>query len=178
MIKILLTSDLHLGLGLDNENSPVSDSSRLKTLKKLVYLAKSHDLFLIAGDLFHQTGLNDETMDIVRKEFDDLRKNGVEIIITTGEQETDKQGNDSVLSDINATKVFFDTEKLIPYKYTKDNQDVFIYGLPAYSKFNISGIKKISDKGFHMGLLHADFNFHEEKRILLRFFEDQYQGIP
>ncbi|MBN2038966.1 MAG: metallophosphoesterase [Spirochaetes bacterium] len=164
MIKILLTSDLHLGLGLGGEKSPVPYSSRLKTLKKLVYLAKSHDLFLIAGDFFHRTGLNQETLDIVRKEFEDLRKSGVEIVITSGEQEIDKQGESPVLNDLNASKVFFDSERLIPYKYSKENQDIFVYGLPSNSKLNISDIKKISGNGFHIGLFHADFNISRDEK--------------
>ena len=56
MIKILLTSDLHLGLGLVNENTPIPDSSRYNTLdlfksyidnlneKFNVYLA--HDFYI------------------------------------------------------------------------------------------------------------------------------------
>lgn len=164
MIKILLTSDLHLGLDWTNGNSAVSDSSRIKTLRKLVYLAKSHDLFLIAGDFFHHTGLSDEMINIVRSEFYDLRESGVDIIIAAGEQEVDKERYGSVLSDINASKVFFDSERLIPYKYFKDDQEIFVYGLPANSKFSISDIKKISDNGFHIGLFHADFNFREDKK--------------
>jgi DNA repair exonuclease SbcCD nuclease subunit len=161
MAKILLTADVHLGS--DIENLTVPESYRLKTFKKLSYLAKSHDLFIIAGDLFHSSSIIESTLDFVANEFKNLRESGVEIIYTLGEHELN--GNDtSLLSRLNVSKMFADTENISPYQFIKDNQEIFIYGLQANSKYDISEIKKKSEYGFHIGLFHADFYFNEDNK--------------
>ncbi len=158
MVKILLTADIHLGS--DIEKLAVSEDFRLKTFKKLSFLAKSHDLMIIAGDLFHSNSINEKTIDFVADEFKSLRESGVEIIYTLGEHE--QSGNDtSLLSRLNVSKMFSDSEDISPYHFVKDNQEIFIYGLPVDSKYDISEIKKISEYGFHIGLFHADFYFNE-----------------
>jgi DNA repair exonuclease SbcCD nuclease subunit len=161
MVKILLTADVHLGS--DIEKLAVSEDFRLKTFKKLSYLAKSHDLFIIAGDLFHSNSINEKTIDFVASEFKNLRESGVEIIYTLGDHELN--GNDtSLLSGLNVSKMFSDAGDISPYRFAKDNQEIFIYGLPAFSKHDLSEIKKNSEYGFHIGLFHADFYFNEENR--------------
>jgi DNA repair exonuclease SbcCD nuclease subunit len=154
MMKILLTSDIHLG------SEEIPESFRLKTFKKLSYLAKSHDLFIIAGDLFHSNGINEKSVNFVANEFKNLRESGIEIIYTLGDYELN--GNDlSFLQKLNVSKIFSDDGDSSPYHLARDNQEIFIYGLPACSKRDISEIKKISNNGFHIGLFHADFNLNE-----------------
>jgi DNA repair exonuclease SbcCD nuclease subunit len=161
MVKILLTADIHLGS--DIEKLAIAEDFRLKTFKKLSYLAKSHDLLIIAGDLFHSNSINEKMINFVAGEFKSLRESGVEIIYTLGDH--DLNGNDtSLLSRLNVSKIFSDTEEISFYRFAKDNQDIFIYGLQAFSKHDLSEIKKSSEYGFHIGLFHADFYFNEENR--------------
>ncbi len=161
MVKLLLTADIHLGSSIGKLTVP--EECRLKTFKKLSFLAKSHDLFIIAGDMFHSNGLNERIADYVAGEFKTLRESGVEIIYTLGEHELD--GNDtSLLSGLNASKIFSDTDGISPFRFEKENQEIFIYGLPAFSRHDLSEINKISGYGFHIGVFHADFYFNEENR--------------
>ena len=161
MVKILLTADIHLGSGIEKLNVP--EDFRLKTFKKLISLAKAHDLMIIAGDLFHGNCINEETANMVSAEFKALRENGTEIIYTLGEQELGSDGT-PLLSGLNVSKMFSDSEDILPYQFSKDGQEIYIYGLPAYSKHDISEIKKVSEYGFHLGLFHADFYINEERR--------------
>ncbi|MFH0977167.1 MAG: metallophosphoesterase [Spirochaetota bacterium] len=158
MVKILLTSDIHLG------SEEIPESFRLKTFKKLSYLAKSHDIFIIAGDLFHTNGINEKSIDFVASEFKNLRDTGIEIVYTLGDCELNGN-NASLLQKLNVSKLFSDDGDFSPYHLSRDNQDIYIYGLPACSKRSIPEIKKSSDSGFHIGLFHADFNLNEKEEI-------------
>ena len=130
MIKILLSSDIHLGSEIFPENF------RLKTFKKLSYLAKSHDLFIIAGDLFHSKGINEKTLEFAANEFKSLRESGIEIVYMLGDNELN--GNDlSLLSGLNVTKMFGEEADPEPYKYSKDGQELYIYNLSAKSDGDI-----------------------------------------
>jgi DNA repair exonuclease SbcCD nuclease subunit len=164
MVKILLTSDIHFGA--DIENTPVSEEHRLKTFRKLIYLARSHNLLLIAGDLFHNNEINEYLINIIKTEFQSLRESGVEIIITPGENEFTE--NPALLSGLNASKIFSDPDDLSPFKFTGEDQNIYIYGLPAADMRNISGIKKKPGNGFHIGLFHTDFYLNEGKSSNVR----------
>ena len=161
MIKILLTADIHLGSGIEKLKLP--EDFRLKTFKKLTSIAGAHDLFIIAGDLFHSNCINEKTAEVASSEFKALRESGTEIIYTLGEQELSGDGT-SLLSGLNVSKMFSDSLDISPYQFTKDGQEIYIYGLPAYSRNDISEIKKVTDYGFHIGVFHADFYFNEERR--------------
>jgi DNA repair exonuclease SbcCD nuclease subunit len=170
MIKLLLTADIHLGSNI--EKLSVEEEIRLKTLKKLCFLAKSHDLFIIAGDLFHSSSINEELVDYVANEFKSLRESGVEIIYTLGEHELN--GNDiSLLSRLNVSKIFSDIDGISPYRFFRDDQEIFIYGIPAFSRHDLSEITKNSEYGFHIGVFHADFYFSEEKTNKIRMIEKE-----
>ena len=81
-IKILLTSDIHLGLG--GAGAPVPEKARMNTFKRIVSLAREHDILLIAGDLIDCVALDKETLDVIRAEFNGLRESNVEILLTPG----------------------------------------------------------------------------------------------
>ncbi|MBN2402586.1 MAG: DNA repair exonuclease [Spirochaetes bacterium] len=169
MVKILLTADVHLGSEI--ERLAVPEDYRLKTFKKLSFLAKSHDILIIAGDLFHENSINERTVNFASEEFKNLRDCGVEIVYTLGEHELNSNDT-SLLSGLNVSKMFSDTGSLEPYQFTKDNQQIFIYGLPAYNTHDITGIKKLSEYGFHIGVFHADFyNTEENKTPKIRMIE-------
>lgn len=155
MIRILLTSDLHLGI--PETESPVPGRMRIETFKRLTGLAKSYDLFLIAGDLFENKYIDKRTLDIIRYEFHNLRKNGTEIIYVPGDSEAENGTYSQLIKELNATYVFSDTGNINVYSYSKDGEDIYLYGIPSFNDYNITRFKKISEKGFHLGIFHADF---------------------
>ncbi len=163
MIKILFASDFHLGF--KDTKLPIPEDFRLATFKRVSFLAKSHDILLIAGDLFDNANIDGEIIDIVKSEFRKIQDNGVKIICTTGENELNEHGDPlSFISNLNVTHLFLDSEGFNPYSFTKDNQKIFIYGLSAFNKADITRIKRINEDGFHIGLFHADFQFRGDSK--------------
>lgn len=156
-VKILLTSDLHLGLSGGELNMP--ERVRISTFKKISSLARDHDILLVAGDLFHRSDPGSEVVETVKNEFQMLSDSGVEVILTPGVGEINKSGNIAdILGSLNISKIFSSKEIEEPYHITKSGQDFYFYGVPASCNYDISGIKKVSESGFHVGLFHVDFN--------------------
>lgn len=163
MLKILLTSDIHLNLR--SEILPRSEKYRIETFKRISFLAKKFDLLIIAGDLFDSTDINSDLIDLIRKEFSEIRACGVEIIYTPGENELNEDKTlPSFLYNLNLTHIFSDTSNISSYSYSKNGQKVYIYGLPAGSDFDISKIEKLSGDGFHLGLFHLNFYLQDDNR--------------
>jgi DNA repair exonuclease SbcCD nuclease subunit len=161
MVKILLTSDIHLGIKVDN--LPIPEHIRINTLRKISSLAKEHDLFLIAGDLFDGQNISRETLEILANEFKDIRAHNVEIIYTPGDAETNVNGKLPLyINNLSISHIFTNLDYSIPYDFLKDGQRVYIYGSPIKSEFEISTIKRVSEDGFHIGLFHANFNLEDE----------------
>ncbi len=157
MVKILLTSDIHLGIKVDDQLIP--EYIRIKTLKKISSLAKKHDLFLIAGDLFDGQHIKRETIDIVANEFNEIRAHNVEIIYTLGDAELNENGQiPPYINSLNISHIFNEFNYTIPYEFLKEEQRVYIYGSPVQSQFEITKIKRVSEDGFHIGLFHTNFN--------------------
>ncbi len=154
-IKILITSDLHLGM--QNQELGIPSRVRLNTFKKIATLALEHDVLLIAGDFIDADIIEDEILDQIKTEFDNLRNSGIEIFYTPGVSEIKgRDVNDKILS-LNATAIFAEySEK--PQIYEKNDSKLYIYGSPPSQKNDISKIKKLSDDGFHIGLFYADFD--------------------
>jgi DNA repair exonuclease SbcCD nuclease subunit len=164
MVKILLTSDLHIGM--KGGSTPVSDSIRIITLKKIISLARDHDMLMIAGDLFDSPEISSETADIVASEFGKISGEGVRIIFTPGEGEMkDDSHIPSFIHGLNITHIFNDPTYSIPYQFTIDGQKIFVYGLPASDRAVLSSIKRYRGKGFHIGLFHVDLNLEEDSSI-------------
>ena len=155
-IKILLTSDIHLGLG--GAGAPVPEKARMNTFKRIVSLAREHDILLIAGDLIDGVALDKETLDVIRAEFNGLRENNVEILLTPGPGElTPDKTVAPFLFDLRATYIFTSPEAAVPYTFTKEDQRVYFYGIPSSYSHDIAKIKKTSNDGFHIGLFHVEF---------------------
>jgi DNA repair protein SbcD/Mre11 len=153
MIKILLTSDIHLGA--ESSAVPIRTSDRLMTLKKIVTLAKDHDLLLIAGDLFDSHTPEKSLISEVSRLFSYLKKQGTTILISPGEHECEGTVLPSFFNALEAHRVFesaFDE----PFEYCKDEQTIFIYGAPAYANTDLSKVGKSKTDGFHIGLFHTD----------------------
>jgi DNA repair exonuclease SbcCD nuclease subunit len=154
-IKILLISDLHLGI--ESVNPLISGEERLSTFRRIISLAQKHDILLIAGDLIHDGNIDAEYYNILKNEFSSLLDGGVEIFYTPGPGELNPKGKiyPAVL-EINTTYTFSDNKDESVIKSSKGN--IFIYGLQCRSSQNGWNISRKEPEGFHIGLFHADFN--------------------
>jgi DNA repair exonuclease SbcCD nuclease subunit len=160
MIRILLTSDIHLGMG--EEEIPVPFETRIATFKKICALAGEHDIFLIAGDLFHDSPLARELTGYVSAEFEALRDKGVEVVYTPGDHEITESGAPAPhLYRTNASHIFSGTGEPEAYTVRIGEELLFVYGFPATSTNDIVRARKNSEEGFHVGLFHADFSLGE-----------------
>ena len=81
-IKILLISDLHLGM--ERENSLISGEERLITFRRIISLAHKHDILLIAGDLIHDENIDSNILIYWKKNFHLCLKQGKEIFYHPG----------------------------------------------------------------------------------------------
>ena len=153
-IKIILISDLHLGI--ENVNPIISGEERLKTFNKIISIANDHDILLIAGDLINDENIDSKYFDILNENFLSLINNGKEIFYTAGYGELTSQGaiNPSILK-LNTTFTFSD-DKGTMIKSSKGN--IFIYGLCNKDSSNEWDIVRSEKGGFHIGLFYADFN--------------------
>jgi len=153
-IKVLVTSDLHLGLA----ESPVSMEIRLRTFQKIISLAMENDILMISGDLFDAAGVDDLVMKTVNNEFKKLREKGTEILYCPGMAEIRDGAYTPSINNIDATRVFTQQEAISPYYYEKDGQMLVIYGAPALYPFSPDQRLRSDDDGFHLGLFHVNFN--------------------
>jgi len=158
--RILLTSDLHLGLNAPGKLP--GDAERLSTLKKICSIAMKHDILLVAGDLIHGENTSAAMFDAVNREFSALREKGLEIYYTPGMGEllSDSTVNPRVMG-LDVTRVFSEVDESLSVKSGKG--DIFIYGTAVSSGVIFSSIKKRPDSGFHIGLFNAGFNPAAEK---------------
>lgn len=162
MVKILLTSDIHLGL--DDDDAPVPGVVRAGTFRKISALAREHDVLLIAGDLFCRSDVDTETVDLVSEEFGKIRNRGTEILLTPGECEIDAEGTaTSLLNLLNVSRVFDESNSSEPFEITRGGQSVYVYGVPPLNGNATQNISRQSSEGFHIGLFHGDINLNGEE---------------
>jgi len=154
-IKLLLTSDLHLGI--DKSGSINIRNERIETFRKIIAQGLKHDILLVAGDLIDRNLSKDDFFDIAAPEFENLKNNKIEIFYTPGPEEL--SGNPEIIDYISSLENchYFSDES--PTAYMKSAKGpVFIYGIQAESRHAFSSIARNSIKGFHIGLFHSDFN--------------------
>lgn len=153
--KILLISDLHLGL--ERENSLISGEERVSTLKRIVSLAGKHDILLVAGDLIHDENIDSKYYEILETEFSSLIADGKEIFYTPGQGELNSRNKiNPAITEISTTYTFSDDRNDFMVKSAKG--DIFIYGLQSKSSNREWNITRTELKGFHIGLFYTDFN--------------------
>lgn len=158
MIKVLLTSDFHLGA--ENEGSPVPDPVRIGTFRKVCALAKEHQVLMVAGDLFHRHNVSRREIELVAEEFKALRESGVSILCLPGECECLEDGAPAPwLAQINATHVFTTDQ---PYICEHQSQRLFVYGVPACPEEPSTFPRRRETDGFHMGLFHTGFDINDQ----------------
>jgi DNA repair exonuclease SbcCD nuclease subunit len=161
MVKILLTSDIHLGL--DDDDAPVPGAVRAGTFRKIAALAREHDVLLVAGDLFCRSDVDAEIVDLVSEEFGKIRNRETEILLTPGECEMDAEGAAaSSLNLLNVSRIF-DESSSEPFVITRGGQSVYVYGVPPLNGSAMQNISRQSNEGFHIGLFHGDINLNGEE---------------
>jgi DNA repair exonuclease SbcCD nuclease subunit len=157
-IKILIMSDLHLGIRNDEIHIP--QYARNSTFRRIMAIARVHDILLIGGDLIDNCAVDGDIIDMVKTEFSKVNDANTRIVYTPGIGELNGEGTiASLMYDLNASCIFSGSAHATPYQFMKDDQKLYIYGVPAAAGYDISLIKKISGDGFHIGLFHVDFDF-------------------
>jgi hypothetical protein len=157
IMRILITSNIHLGL--DQPQGPLPKQARITTIKKIMALAKSHDLLLIAGDLIQRGTEDREIMKLLYNELSALKEQNVETVLTPGfgEMGSNNELRNDIL-DLPFTRVFSDHSTVNTYTLMKKPQLLTIYGVPAAANEDFSRLEKTSEKGFHLGLFYAKFD--------------------
>jgi len=170
--KILITSDIHLGMG---DNGLVPESERIGTFRQITALAREHDMLLIAGDLIDSGNVSGATKDIIKQEFAEIHDAGSKIIYAPGIGEQNKKGEiHDFLNDLGATHVFAAHKEIAPFSLTAGGQKIHVYGAAPSPFFNITNVKRINEDGFHIGLFHYDFDLKKNKPDTRMFDLDFY----
>ena len=156
MIKILLMSDMHLGMV--SPEAGISDTVRMDTLRKIISLAREHDILIIAGDLLEGPFSDTYTFMQMNAELQSLIDSGIDIIYTAGESEFHDIPNLSNLLHIPATHAFLNNNDRSPVRIEKNGTLLYLYSHPALDTSDITSIQKCDHKGFHMGVFHIDFD--------------------
>lgn len=160
-IKILLFSDLHLGM--DQGKLPISSHMRLKTFGKIMSLAKKCDLLLIGRDLFDSNLVDYTIHDIVNNELLKLISSGVEVVFCPGKGElTPPENSTTFLKGLNVSHCFRTNDSQEPYHFIKNDQELFIYGAVSDVQMNNITVKKVDDKGFHLGLYFTEIDIEKQ----------------
>lgn len=161
MVRLLLTSDIHLGRA--ERASRIPESARTTTFRRICALARDHDMLLVAGDLFDGCDPSRELVQIVAEEFRALREMNIAIAYAPGEHEILEDGTiPSFLSQINPSHLFSGAPGTGTFFFTRNGQDVYVYGFPAARQSEIAAIARNEKVGFHLGLFHADFGAGDE----------------
>ena len=159
-IRLLLASDLHLGL---RDFGKISGSQeRMSTFRKICSLAMKHDILLLAGDMIHSDSIPSDLLDQVNSELQQLIDNNVEVYYSPGRGEL--AGDNTVspaVTGMNVTKVFCDADE--SYYVKSGKGDVYIYGLRHGSPDGFSSVLKRDGNGIHIGLFNAGFNPQAER---------------
>ena len=160
MIRLLLTSDLHLGYPSDP--FPVTDGHRLKTLDTIVKLMDDHDILLIGGDLFHGAPADDGLYQSVQERLGRLIAAGKTVLFTPGEGETLPDLRfPSCIHTLKVSHSFLEGNGT-PFHLVMNGQEIYVYGVPA-TLDPYHSAKRVCDGGFHLGLLHTEFDLKKEE---------------
>ncbi len=84
MIKVLHTSDLHLGY---TSYLPVNDSHRLITLDKITSISRDYDILILCGDIFTGVTVKSDVVNQALKLLVNLADSGTSVIIVPSVQE-------------------------------------------------------------------------------------------
>lgn len=154
-IKILLTSDLHLGI--ERTNPLISRDERFNTLKKIGSIAADHDILLMAGDILNAGQIDSRYIDSINEELANISDRGTEVYLAAGSGEMEEHSSPpEKIPELRTTYSFSDKNKEAMVKSGKGN--VFIYGISSANSASPSVITRKEKNGFHIGLFYADFS--------------------
>jgi DNA repair exonuclease SbcCD nuclease subunit len=154
-VKILLTSDIHLGI--ERENPLISRDERFNTFRKIASLAAEHDILLLAGDIFHAGLIDKSYFNDINNELAEIAEKGTEIFFAPGSGETELQGPVSGgIHELKTTFTFSEKSKEPVFKSGKG--DICIYGIPAVNSPLYQEITRKDKNGFHLGLFYGEFS--------------------
>ncbi len=161
MLKILLISDLHLGIA--KGDLPIDADVRVGTFRRMAALALDHDMLLVGGDLFDSDAPDSALVDAVAVEFARAAAKGVPVLVAPGEREVTAGGDlPTWLGRLGAARVFSDPEKCEPFTFEKEGQKLCVYGMPALPASRLSALSRTDREGFHVGLFHAELSLTGE----------------
>jgi DNA repair exonuclease SbcCD nuclease subunit len=155
-IKILLTSDIHIGAG--DGGSPLSDESRISTLRKILNSSLNHDMLLIAGDLIQADTISDTTLARMKTEISSAVSRGAVILYTPGSSDL-INGTDlhSGLDDALFTRIFNGDQPVQPFEFMKGSEKIKVTGSNRGTASLIPAEADEDDKTFRIALLYAQF---------------------
>lgn len=163
MIRLLHTADLHLGSvfpGLGEAGARREDDF-LKTFKRIIDLAISHDvhLLLVAGDLFDHPRPDKKLLSVVQGELQRLVQRNILPVLLPGTHDHHLGGEELYTTKNFPGAVLLTAPRIdAPAAVRVADQDLFLYGLtylggnPAVA---LTGMQRTAEDGLHVGLLHG-----------------------
>jgi len=170
MIRILHTGDIHLGMSFSNypaEIQKVLQDARYRNLENLVNLAnkKNCDLMIIAGDLFHKTGM--AKRDLKRAAQSLAEFEGDMVAILPGNHDYISIGQNDLWETL---KGFVSDPPLIlgekkPYPIAIREQDVVLWPGPCNGKHSTDNAvswmeerESFGEEAIHIGIAHGSLD--------------------
>ncbi len=167
-LKILHTADLHLGMKFTRGYVPAIQErlieARFETFGSLIEIANKHatDLFVIAGDLFHNTRVSRK--DILRTADILKRFEGRLVLVLPGNHDYVQKGEDPlwpVFREIAAENILFLGEPKT-YDLRRYDIDMTVYAAPCTSKHSstnaigwVQASQKDAGTKFGIGISHG-----------------------
>jgi DNA repair exonuclease SbcCD nuclease subunit len=156
VIKLLFTSDIHLGI--DSDMLKISNDERMNTFRRIISIAREFDILMIAGDLFHTVDTDPKVYHDLDRELSYLRESGTEVIFSPGAGDLDSSGKVAgEIKSLSFSHLFSGDENDMIYRYSKGNQLCTVHGYPASAKYDLSMIRKVEAGGINIGLFYAGF---------------------
>ncbi len=171
MLKILHTSDIHLGArfaGMADRGAAQREQLRT-TFKKVIATALEErvGIVLIAGDLFDSNQQPQRNVDLVIEQFLVLNKNSIPVCIVPGTH--DSLDSSSIYRKVDFDKrcpnlTVFAGEEMSFVEYP--DLDLTVYGRPNLSNRSyaspLKGIHRTTSSRFHVAMAHGSFYIPEK----------------
>ncbi len=123
--RVLLTSDLHLGLRRDNFID--NREQHLSTFRKIAAMSGRYDILLIAGHLIDENYTDSSLLDVIKEEFCAITEKGTEIFYTTAHDEFSDHDVIEDIEKIQGVTIFHDGSKSGSVKSGKGN--IYVHGI-------------------------------------------------
>ncbi len=160
MLKILHTGDFHLDSPFTGVDLPTGERLRNELRNifiDVIELAGSHDMMLIAGDLFDCGYVSPDTLALVR---DSLAAYGKPVVIAPGNHDPYSTGSIWTAAQWPENVHIFDSDELSVFKFNIGNQRVAVHGWaftsPALERSPLSDGIMIDPAAINLICAHAD----------------------